>query len=359
MSKSQVIQNLDNTCEFSDVSIATKLSETGWLTILSGSALKLYLHFASLDEKKIPLSGNNSKLKKELFFSKTTAIGAPQELEAFGLIRCVSVFDNGSKLFELNKNPIQLPSHWLEFFKKKKMKHFCIAALSSEKIDNNLLQEMAELCDAEKDNTIIQKTLCKLVLSIYDEININMDFLVKEEYIMDDFELGLSSIPEIDEDVTELFSHEEMGYFKNIEDDKRWQNALSNEELNIKWLCSIVQHYYVLFGMPSAKDILDIKAAYKICFPYQIKAAITKISSSSHYEGKVNSFAFILSLLQKGMFGTRASKGKGKNGGFKKEEETRVIGLKNGTASGTTIKDRLNEQMKVGGTVDFDKIFRR
>ena len=99
MSKSQVIQNLDNTCEFSDVSIATKLSETGWLTILSGSALKLYLHFASLDEKKIPLSGNNSKLKKELFFSKTTAIGAPQELEAFGLIRCVSVFDNGSKLF--------------------------------------------------------------------------------------------------------------------------------------------------------------------------------------------------------------------------------------------------------------------
>ena len=65
MKEPQVLDVI-NTCEFSDVTIANSLSESGWLNVLSGSALKLYLHFIDLNSKGMTLSSNRAALKKNL-----------------------------------------------------------------------------------------------------------------------------------------------------------------------------------------------------------------------------------------------------------------------------------------------------
>lgn len=353
MKESQVNSSLI-TCEFSDVTIANSLNEAGWLSVLSGSALKLYLYYADLKSKGIPLTSNNKKFKQDLDFSKSTAGSAPKELEAFGLIRCIFQSENGSKIFELNNRIFKLPAHWLALLKKNEYRKFCLSVLSNE-VDNDLVQAMAEKCLSSEDINI-QKTIGKLILAIYDETDIDMEFLLKEEYTMEDLGLSFEEELGLSDDVTELFSAEELGYYKSIEDDKRWQKHLNEKDLENEAFCGIVELYYVHFGMPTEKDIIDMRESYKKCYPSQVKAAIIKVSTGKQYEGKVKDFHYILSLLEKGMFGTRASKGKGKNGGFKTKDDKRTISLKDTNKSGDDMIKALENQLGKG-IVDFNAVF--
>lgn len=364
MKEPQVLDVI-NTCEFSDVTIANSLSESGWLNVLSGSALKLYLHFIDLSSKGMILSSNRAALKKDLSFENNTASSAPKELEAFGFIRCVHCSGNGSKIYELNNKIYKLPTHWLTILKKNKYKKFVIAVLSGT-VTPEEVENMGIFCTDSTDETI-RKTLYPLVLKIYDEFNITMEFLLKDEYLLEDFGLdsNLGKIISDDEldylaasDEDEVLSSEELGYYQNIEDDKSWQSVLSEKDLKNKYLASIVQQYYFLFGTPSSKDVVDIKKAFKICYPSQIKRALVKVEADKRYQGKVTNFAFILSLLEKGIFGLRDASAKN-SGKSKKESKQRVIGLKESNISGKEIKSNIDSKLGSNEIVDFSAIFGR
>lgn len=160
-------------------------------------------------------------------------------------------------------------------------------------------------------------------------------------------------------DVLELFSPEELGYYENFEDDKRWQQYLSKDDLANKHFTSLVEYYYSISEKVTEKDVVLIREAYEDYLPSQIKMAMNVVYLKGKIPEEKQSLSMVLLVLRKNKFGSRETVTFDNTNVDFPQENRRVIGFKEANISGADIKKSIEAELGSNKVVDFDKLFRR
>ena len=160
-------------------------------------------------------------------------------------------------------------------------------------------------------------------------------------------------------DVLELFSPEELGYYENFEDDKRWQKYLSQDDLENEHFASLIEYYYSIAPKVDEKDVSLIKDAYKDYLPSQIKMAMNVVFLKGKIPEEKQTLGLALLILRKDRFGSRETVTFNNEPVESPEENRRVIGFKEANISGSDIKKSIEAELGSNKIVDFDKLFRR
>lgn len=202
------------------------------------------------------------------------------------------------------------------------------------------------------------RTLLKIIDSINEFTYLNVEFndTVLDEDVQIEFKCSFGKSPKKSEEVELTESEENDFSFDKAEE----VDSVSVKNTNKVDDC---EKYDVEEDDIEEDDIEEVLSSFR----YLTKHKITQenkdiarellaefsveqiVSVIEEFKDKTSSLNYTKTILY-----SRQSKKT-----HSRTSEVRIIGLKNGTADGSTIKERLDEQIKKGGTVDFDKIFYR
>lgn len=318
------------------------LLDTGWIKILSESAIKILIYFSYQLKKGQSLVASYDDITNNTDLSRSSIRSGLSELEAFGFIVHIKTMSNKKKIYDLCFNVIKLNENWTKFFKDKLFKEVTINFLLGNENTEVKLKKIRDMLQTNEDS-FNQSALRKLIF-----LSTKSNFTIKE--------LLLEEKIKMEDDC--LFTAEELGL---VDKDYDWQDILSNEEKNNKFLMDILEHYVLHVNFPTRKDIDLIKKAYEICYPYQIKNAITSIKNHPKFGAKFTNFNYIYQQLINGRFQTRTKNNLKKD--FKTEAQNNKkpnnqtdIGFKTSSQSREDIIKAMEEASERGEEFNFSSL---
>lgn len=268
--------------------ILLDVANKNWLSVLSGSSLKILTLFSAQHKGGEAVLGDYSLIGKRTGLAKGSVSSGLTELEAFGFIYSNKVINKKTKVYELNRNISALSEDWVNILENVKYKKFCIETLLGKKMNNTVIEEM-QLVVVNSNEARIEKTLGRLLFLFVEKRGFTIEDLLEEERT------------KMQED---LFP-EGFGFGTQGIKTENWQDILTDEEKRNKNLMETLEHYVSLVNYPTREDVDLIKKAMVVVFPYQIRIGITNAKNHARYGENFKTFKYIYNNVMNGRYGTR------------------------------------------------------